>query len=474
MIRRLRAIGALALTAFAVVAANAGAAEIVDEIPVNPNAYGGYTFDPDGSIWAIGQTSGIVYNLSSENGGIQDSFQTFSGGFWTTLAYYNGRVYAGDSPFIYSWQTGTDDTTRPGEVFSDSDMQSRIGSNQMILRAYGNGTGTLALGQNNKAATLNLSDVSETSPFYGNTWFGAGINDPNQQATAFQSCSLSGSGVVIGGGEPTSTYCGKGLGKGGSSPGQFDYAIDTAAGQGAVWVLESFGNEVSVVDVSNEGCPCSSFKFGSGPGNAAGQLSSPFSIVYVPSNGHLFISNQGTSNRIDEWTGGGDYIRSFGFGVRTGANQFEECGVGIGQCQAAVPYQTEPRSYFTQLNYQDGLLYAGTPVDQSIQVIDVGGGAGDPTIKLTAKPDVVKKGKKTTLTAKLNSCEDDYKALFQVKDGNDWNNVGAVKTNDSCKAEKKVKISKKSVFQAISIDENEVSLATSRKVVVKVKKKKKK
>src|SRR5687768_5976782 len=186
---RLGALGAIAAAALACSAPSAPAAEIVDEIPVNPNGFGGYTFDPDGSIWAIGQTSGTVYILSSDNGGILDSFGTRSG-FFTTLAYYNGRVYAGDSPYIFSYLTESEDETAPGEVFSDIDMQSRIGSNQMILRAYGNGTGTLALGQNNKAATLNLADVTQANPFYGQSWFGAGINDPTSEATEFQACVL--------------------------------------------------------------------------------------------------------------------------------------------------------------------------------------------------------------------------------------------------------------------------------------------
>jgi hypothetical protein len=82
----------------------------------------------------------------------------------------------------------------------------------------------------------------------------------------------------------------------------------------------------------------------------------------------------------------------------------------------------------------------------------------------------VKKGKKTTLKANLEPCEDGDKALFQVKEGQGFQNVGqAVAADGDCRAERKVKVTKKSVFQAVSIDSGGATIATSPKVTVKVK-----
>ena len=83
------------------------------------------------------------------------------------------------------------------------------------------------------------------------------------------------------------------------------------------------------------------------------------------------ISNP-PNGRLDEFSPTGDYERSYGFGVLTGADEFETCGVGIGTCDTGVPYASDSRSYFTQLDIVDGKLYAGTPLDHSIQVINLG------------------------------------------------------------------------------------------------------
>ena len=136
------------------------------------------------------------------------------------------------------------------------------------------------------------------------------------------------------------------------------------------------------------------------------------------------------------------HVRSFGFGVSTDGNQFETCESG---CQQGLATATEPRSNFTRLDIIDGLLYAATPNDGSIQVISLDQG---PRVSLKAKPRRVKKGEKTTLTATLTPCEGDDQAQFQRKDGQAWDDLGSAKTVDAeCKAKKKVKITKKSTFR---------------------------
>jgi hypothetical protein len=339
----------------------------------------------------------------------------------------------------------------------------------MILRAGSSGNGAIALGQNNKVGIVNLASLdtlhANAHPYYNQLWYGAGINDSTGQSSAFESCALDGG--PIGAGEPPPP-CGTGFGKSGNEPGRFGYAIDTAFGNNGTYVLEYLDNEVSFITSSLQCGPCPAFGFGSGPGTAAGQLNQPYSIRVNPADGHVLISSQG-SRRIDEFTAGGGYVRSFGFGVLTGTDQFEVCGVDIGQCRAGTPYQTNSRSYFSRLDLVDGLLYAATPVDQSIQVISLDAGPGVNTVLLRGGPRKVKKGRKAKLTATLSSCEDGYKALFQIKDGNSYDNIGAVATDEDCKASKKVKVTKKSAYRAVSIDDNENTLATSAKVTIKVK-----
>jgi DNA-binding beta-propeller fold protein YncE len=330
---------------------------------------------------------------------------------------------------------------------------------------------TIALGQSNKVASVDLTNLGGAHPYYPQTVMGAGVNDVTGQSTAFQWCSLNDQAVIVGDNPPT--YCGKQGGKSGDAPGQFGYPIDTAFGNGALYVAEADENEVSVIGIDQQGCPCPLINIGSGPGDAAGQLNGPSSIVFLPGNSHLLIANGG-SRRIDEFTTGGRYIRSFGFGVLKGTsgNKFEECGVDIGKCQAGTPYTTEPRSYFSQLDLVNGQLYAATPLDNSIQVIDIGASGSADRAKLSAKPRIVKKGARTTLTATLLPCPKSATnmALFQKKVDRSWDNLGRAKAvDDNCQAKKREKITKKSVFRVVSIAPDTSTAATSPTVTVKLK-----
>jgi hypothetical protein len=134
-----------------------------------------------------------------------------------------------------------------------------------------------------------------------------------------------------------------------------------------------------------------------------------------------------------------------------------------------LPTATEPRSSFWQLDIVDGELYAATPSDHSIQVISLDGGPTGYRVSLSATPSKVKKGKRTTLTAKLRPCQDGDKARFQRKTGGGFDSLGGpIAANDDCKATKKVRITRKSVFRAVSIDSAANTLATSRNVTVKL------
>ena len=445
--------------AFAWAAPTAPAAEIIDEIPVSPSNLL-YGIEPGGSsVWQTSSGSTTISELDPDTGAVLKSFEHGYGSNWTPrgLTYYNGRVYVADglSPMrLVSWDAESADTTDPGRVTSDAQMNNRLGTNQAILRAGADGA-AVALGQTNKVATFNTADLDAT-PYYPHSIFGAGISDPNGVITAFQACAYSGAGVIIG---EDDADCGVYLGHAGGSPGQFGYAIDSAFGDGGIYVLELNENEVSFITFTGDGCPCASFDFGlqGGPTNF------PFSIVRVPDTGNLLISSSG-NRRIDEFTTAGVHVRSFGFGVSTGGNHFETCESG---CEPGVLPTTEPRSNFTRLDIVDGLLYAGTPNDGSIQVISLDQG---PRVGLKAKPRRVRKGEKTTLTATLSSCESDDRAQFQRKDGQAWDDLGSAKTvNGECQAKKKAKIAKKSVFRAVSTDAGGNPIATSPQVTVKLK-----
>jgi hypothetical protein len=454
--------GVVTALGFACMTSGASAAPaIVDEIPVDPDNLL-YAIEPDGtSVWQTSWGSSTINELSPETGKVVKSFEHGYLNNWTPrgLAYFSGRVYVADpfSPMrLVSWDAESADTTDPGRVTSDDQMNNRLGTNQGILRTSTEG-GALALGQSNKVATFNPADLDST-PYYPHSIFGAGISDPNGQNTAFQACAYSGGGVIIGNSDPD---CGFYLGHPGGAPGQFGYAIDSAFGDGGMYVLELNDNEVSFVSLNGDGCPCAGFDFPL-PSGPSGGANFPLSIRRVPATGNLLISSSG-NRRIDEVTTTGARVRSFGFGVRTGGSQFESCAA---QCLPGLPTSTEPRSNFTRLDIVNGLLYAATPNDDSIQVISLAEGE---TVDLSARPRRVDRGDDTTLTATISSCPPRDKVLFQRKAGTGWDDLGnSVRVDGACKASKQARIARRSIFRAIWVDRNGATVATSPRVTVEL------
>ena len=208
----------------------------------------------------------------------------------------------------------------------------------MILRAYPSGLGTVALGQNNKVATLNLASNVSKNPWYPMAFHGNGVNDPLynvEVGNAFETCSLDGEGIVLG--EPNK-YCGK---YGYTDPGDlnskhpgFNYPIDTAPGLGGLYVAELYNNRVTHINtVANPGATID-FTFG-GAGTGASQLKEPYSVVVQPGTNDVFVSEQG-NRRISVFDAGGHFISAFGYGVRDGSDVMQVCGIEIGPCQAGV------------------------------------------------------------------------------------------------------------------------------------------
>ena len=135
-------------------------------------------------------------------------------------------------------------------------------------------------------------------------------------------------------------------------------------------------------------------------------------MVVQPGTNDVFVSEQGNF-RISVFDAGGHYIASFGYGVLDGSDTMQVCGVEIGPCRAGVSYLTDPRSYFTRLDFgPEGELLAYMPLTGQIQVFGVsgapgsggGGGGGGPApggakkaaeqVRLAATPIKVKKGAK--------------------------------------------------------------------------------
>jgi hypothetical protein len=441
---------------------------IAREVPVDSS--NPYSPVPDGSVWTTYATSGsggIVLHLDGQNGDVLDTFYVVENGYLPrAIGYANNRVYIAQygqfSNQIISLQVnGPSGTNNPGLLQSDSETGYRLGSTQIYMRVGPDGTGNVALGQQGTVGALNLSDLTAAHPFYPQTFYGAGVVDGD--TSSFEACHMDGPGTA------SPPGCATGGGGGGPAPGQFDYPTDMAPDAASgFYVTEQGGNTVThvVPTIAGGTGGFALDKFGSGPGSEAGQLNSPTSIRRIPGTARVAISNQG-DGRIDEFSPAGAYERSYGFGVLDGDDEFETCGVGIGPCQAGVPYGTDPRSYFTQLDVVDGKLWVATVLDHSIQVIDLGGG-GD-RIGLTADPVKVRKGEQTTLTAKLKPCHHGDSVKFQHKVGSAFKNLGKAKAvNDACKAKKQVTIKKTEIFRAISRDSHGAKIATSNKVKVKL------
>ena len=467
MRKRLTLAGLATLTALACGATHAQAApSIVDELPIDSGRP--YAPSPDGTtVWqtyATSGTTGVVSHLDAQTGSVIDTWNiSFPGGYNPQAIGYanNERVYIAEPGRIISLAVdGPSGTTNPGVLSNDGETASRLSNNQIFMRVSPNGTANVALGQTNKVGILNLANL--TDRWYPQSFYGASVAS---ESSAFEACFVDSPGTFP-------APC-AGFGEGGPAAGQLDYPMDMTGGtDGSFYVTEYMGHTVTHVVPSIKGGTGSYVlsNFGSGPGDAAGQLWSPDSIRRIPDTGRLAISSIG-SRRIDEFSPAGAYERSYGFGVLTGADEFETCGVGIGPCEAGVPYQNNSRSYFTQLDIVDGKLWAATELDDSIQVIDLaGGGGGGNSVDLKADPVKIKKGKKTTLTATLETCDDSEEISFQRKAGSSFENLGsALQANGACKAAKEVKINKDSTFQALALDSEGATIDTSPKVKVKLK-----
>ncbi len=448
-------------------------------LPVAPGSP--YTLAPDDTFWLTtgDGTGGSVTHVDEAGNDLGDGFQVTGGYRPLTIGYYGGRVYIVDgagsgSHSLYSFRPGAGDTN-PDPIYSDFDTNTRLGGTQAMMRVIG-GAAFLALGQNNKISTLDLRGLG-AAPFYPQTVMGWGINTNSDGG--FQSCEIDAPPTA---GHPN---CAQFDGRAGEGLGHFNYPIDVAPGLNSVfYVLELGADRVTVMALPPEGSGLSGYQplktFGTS-GSGPGQLNQPISIAR-DGVGNLYVSD--LNHRISVFGQNGAFVEAFGWGVHTGADKFETCSSALA-CRTGL--STEPRSDYGRLDINsDGELYANTPA--GIQVFSLGGQPPPPPpppgppppppaaknkITLNASPLKVKRGRRVTLTATLTPCgapSAGVSALFQKKAHGGWDTLGKkVPVGDGCKARRKVKIKRKSVFRARSLSATGATLATSPKVTVKLK-----
>lgn len=490
----------LAIASIAVLAFAGSAQAALSVSPIRAFGMGSlYGQAPDGTFWTTPSGTSNTASFShfdDEGNNLGDGFAVARNNYFPLgIGAYGGRVYVTASSSSYSqriisYLINTGDSTH-AIVTSDEETGRRMGGNQAMLRIFPDGGGALALGQENKVGTFNAADLTKDHPFYPQAFHGAGINQDFTKTPPFnlESCVVGLGGPVVG--EPTP--CGTNFGRTGTQgPNGVNYPNDIAPGLGGLYISEKDSDRISHYNtVANPGATLD-LRFGQGPGSAAGQLDTPQSIVRQASTGWLYVSEEG-NRRISVFDAGGNYIASFGYGVLDGSNTIQVCGVEIGQCKAGVSYLSNPRSYFTRLDFSpSGELYAYMPLVGQIQVFGLSGGVGagntsgaapislpapppveKDKVRIKAKPLKVAKGKKTKLTAIVNppaTCQQRL-VLFQEKEPRSWNNLGkALKTGKGCTASKRVKVTAKTVYRAVLIRaSNHATLGYSPNLTVKLK-----
>ncbi len=487
---------AIALVALLALAASASAALSVTPTRTFPPGASLFDVAADGTLWSVvGYEGGSFIHTDDEGNNLGDGFN-YPYYYPLGIGYYGNRVYMTTaSSFghrLVSYQVNSSDPNHD-PLESDTETDERIGGNQAMLRMFDDGGMAIASGQENKVGTLDGKDLSTGHPYYPQGFHGAGINKNFTAEPPFnlESCVV-GLGATPVFGEPDNCGDESGRTEAQGAPDGVNYPNDVAIGLGGLYISEGGANRITHYNtVANPGATLD-LRFGQGPGSAAGQLSGPESIVRQASTGWLYVS-EGGNRRISVFDAGGHYIASFGYGVLDGADTMQVCGVEIGQCQAGVAYQSDPRSYFSRLDWSpDGELYAYMPLVGQIQAFGLSGGINPENtsgaapetlpeppktekdkIRIKAKPLKVAKGGKAKLTAIVNpqaTCRQRL-VLFQEKEPRSWSNLGkAIRPGAKCTASKRVKVTAKTVYRAVLIRaSNHATLGYSPRLTVKLK-----
>lgn len=117
-------------------------------------------------------------------------------------------------------------------------------------------------------------------------------------------------------------------------------------------------------------------------GNAAGQLSAPRAVAGSTVDGHVFVAEetptfidpQAANGRISEFTSWGKFVKAWGWGVRTGALEWQTCTSATG-CQKGIPgtgagQVQDPRGVAVDLggNLWVAEVTGGDPSEQNYRV----------------------------------------------------------------------------------------------------------
>jgi sugar lactone lactonase YvrE len=106
-------------------------------------------------------------------------------------------------------------------------------------------------------------------------------------------------------------------------------------------------------------------KFGSfcQKGSGLGECLTPQGVATSPLTGHVFLADEG-NQRVDEFSAWGEFIRSWGWGVRTGAAELQSCdketacqkglpGAGVGQFSGPVGLAVDSEGHVYVVDWEN-------------------------------------------------------------------------------------------------------------------------
>jgi hypothetical protein len=370
------------------------------------------------------------------------------------IAYAGGRVYAlsidsaSSASRLYTWQPDGSN-----ELATSTDLSSYLNlARGLDVRG---GVAYIGTGETNRLTRVSVSPVLGANMTVAGAGVVSGMNG------AFETC-------VPGPGNPCSSnaFSGTEL-RHVNNPR--DIAIDM---NGNTYVANAgfSANAPARIHLFNpDPFPIGTIgSFGSG----AGQLNFPHGIVLDDDEENLYVADT-NNHRVMQFEIDGTFVQGFGYGVDTGAPQFETCTTASG-CQTGISGSAPGQlsSPFKLDLDSSGDLYVSSG-GARIDVFSLDGvGPSEKTVGLKADPKRVKKGKSTKLIATLAPCPATVgePISFERKAGGGWVRIGNPKTaNASCKASQTQRVQRNAKFRARSKATPGFEAAVSKTQTVRVK-----
>ncbi len=421
-------------------------------IPIGSGA--AFTVDDTGDILVA--RAGAIDRYSST--GTPETGFTTGAGFASPadLDFAGGRIWASaqDPDRVWTWlPNGTD------EAATSADTAYQLNLNVASGLAVAGGSAHLTTSASNRLTSISTSPLGQTVAV-------SGVGVATGSGTSFETCQPS----------KLQPLCSDGFA--GDEVQYLNNPQDVVIGpvSGKLYVVEAgYDFETpSRVKVVGPG-PFPELAFGA-PGTAAGQFTQPTGIAVDATEGAVYVADL-NNHRIMQFTAIGAFVQGFGYGVDTGAAQFETCTTQSG-CQAGIagagPGQL---SYPSRLEIDSGDLYVRNTTafttNSRVDIFSLGGeGPAEKSVTLKAKPKRVKKGGKTTLTATLTPCPATAgePVQFERFKGADFQPIGSEATADGdCSATRKKKVKKATTFRATSSTTAGFTQAISNEVQVRIK-----